>query len=98
MTAVVPRIHDGATKSSQILEWLGEPYHKGPVSANEIVWLYTWIRPTADYTVVPFGHRNIGNSGYKKTLWLLIRDDTVVNHRYEEGLICREAEEGSFYR
>jgi hypothetical protein len=86
-SSVVPRIQKGVTTTSQILHWLGEPYHKEPVSATEITWLYFWARPAADPNVVPFGHRNIGNSGYNKTLWLFIKDDIVVNYTYEEGVI-----------
>jgi len=87
MSSVVPLIENGATTTSQILNWIGEPYHKVQISDTEAVWLYTWARPTANPTVVPFGHREIGNSGYKKTLWLLIKDDIVINHTYEEGII-----------
>ncbi len=86
-SSVVPRIQKGVTTTSQILHWLGEPYHKEPVSATETMWLYTWARPTANPNVVPFGHRNIGTSGYKKTLWLFIRNDIVVSYTYEEGVI-----------
>jgi len=87
MSSVVPLIQNGATTTSQILKWLGEPYYKEPVSETKTIWQYTWARPTANPTVVPFGHREIGNSGYKKTLWLLIKDDIVANHTYEEGII-----------
>ena len=87
MSSTVPRIHKGTTSSSQILRWLGEPYLKEAVSSTETIWLYTWVRPTANMTVVPFGHRNIGTSGYKKSLWLLIKDDIVINYSYEEGVI-----------
>ena len=86
-SSVVPHIKKGVTTTAQILRWLGEPYNKEPKSATKILWLYTWIRPTANATVVPFGHRIIGTSGYKKTLWLLIKDDIVVNYSYEEGVI-----------
>jgi hypothetical protein len=86
-SSVVPRIQKGVTTTSQILHWLGEPFHKEPVSATETMWLYTWARPTANENVVPFGHRNIGTTGYKKTLWLFIKDDIVVNYTYEEGVI-----------
>ena len=86
-SSVVPRIQKGVTTTTQILHWLGEPFHKDPVSATETMWLYTWARPTGNPNVVPFGHRNIGNSGYKKTLWLFIRNDIVVSYTYEEGVI-----------
>lgn len=86
-SAVVSRIKKGVTATPQILRWLGEPYNKKPVSATEAMWLYTWSRPKADPNVVPFGHRNIGTTGYKKTLWLFIKDDIVVNYTYEEGVI-----------
>jgi len=89
ISAVVPHIKRGVTTSSQLLRWLGEPYSKEPVSANTVLWLYTWVRPTANMAVVPFGHRNIGTSGYMKTLWLVIKDDVVVNYTYEEGLYER---------
>jgi hypothetical protein len=91
VSAKVPQIKKGVTTTSQILKWLGEPYDKKPISATEIVWLYTWIRPTANMAVVPFGHRNIGTSGYMKTLWLIIKDDIVVNYTYEEGLFQRQS-------
>ena len=86
-SAVVPRIKKGVTTTSQILRWFGEPYNKKPASATETMWLYTWARPKADLNVVPFGHRNIGTTGYKKTLWLFIRNDVVVSYKYEEGVI-----------
>ena len=86
-SSVVPRIQKGATTTSQILRWLGEPDYKEPVSATETMWLYTWVRPKANPTVVPFDHRNIGTTGYMKTLWIFIRDDIVVNYTYEEGII-----------
>jgi hypothetical protein len=86
-SSVVPRIKKGVTTTSQILQWLGEPFHKEPVSVTETMWLYTWARPTANPNVVPFGHRNIGTTGYKKTLWLFIRNDIVVSYTYEEGII-----------
>jgi len=86
-SSVVPRIKKGVTTTSQILHWLGEPFHKDPVSATETMWLYTWARPKADLNVVPFGQRNIGTTGYKKTLWLFIRNDVVVSYKYEEGVI-----------
>jgi outer membrane protein assembly factor BamE (lipoprotein component of BamABCDE complex) len=86
-SSVVPRIKKGFTTTSQVLRWLGEPYSKEPVSSNEIIWLYNWSRPTADLNVVPFGHRNIGTSGYRKTLWLTIKDGIVVNYIYEEGIV-----------
>jgi hypothetical protein len=86
-SSVVPRIQNGVTTTSQILLWLGEPYEKKPVSATEIMWLYSWARPTANANVVPFGHRTIGTTGYKKTLWLYIKYDIVVNYTYEEGII-----------
>ena len=85
-SSVVTRIQKGVTTTSQILHWLGEPYHKDQVSATETMWLYAWSRPAADPNVVPFGHRNIGTSGYKKTLWLFIKDGIVVNYTYEEGI------------
>ncbi len=87
ISSAVPRIEKGSTPASQILHWFGEPYEKKPLSESETIWLYAWSRPAADPTVVPFGHRNVGNTGYKKTLWLLIRDDVVVNYAYEEGII-----------
>ncbi len=86
-SSVVPRIHKGVTTTSQILHWLGEPCHKEPVSPTETMWLYAWSRPAADPNVVPFGHRAIGATGYKKTLWLIIRNDIVVSYTYEEGII-----------
>jgi len=86
-SSVVPRIQNGVTTTSQILHWLGEPFHKDPISATETMWLYTWARPKANPIVVPFGHRNIGTTGYKKTLWLFIRNDIVVSYKYEEGVI-----------
>jgi len=87
ISSAVPRIQKGVTTTSQILSWLGEPYDKEQVTATEIKWLYTWARPTANVTVVPFGHRNIGNSGYKKTLLLIIKNDIVVYYNYAEGVI-----------
>ena len=86
-SSVVPRIKKGITTTSQILHWLGEPNNKEQVSATETMWLYAWYRPAANPNVVPFGHRNIGTSGYKKTLWLIIRNDIVVSYTYEEGII-----------
>ena len=86
-SSIVPRIEKGVTTTSDILHWLGEPFHKEPVSATETMWLYTWSRPAGNPNVVPFGHRNIGNTGYKKTLWLFIRNDIVVSYTYEEGII-----------
>jgi hypothetical protein len=86
-SSVVPRIQKGVTTTSQILSWFGAPYDEEQVTATEIKWLYTWIRPTANLTVVPFGHRNIGTSGYKKTLLLIIKDDIVVYYNYAEGVI-----------
>jgi len=81
------RIQRGVTTTSQILHWLGEPYDRKQVSATETMWLYTWSRPTANPNVVPFGHRNIGTTGYKKTLLLFIRNDIVGDYTYEEGII-----------
>jgi hypothetical protein len=86
-SSVVPRIKKGITTTSQILHWLGEPNNKKPVSATETMWLYAWSRPAANANVVPFGHRTIGTSGYKKTLWLIIRNDVVVSYTYEEGIM-----------
>jgi hypothetical protein len=86
-SSVPTRIQKGVTTTSQILHWLGEPFDRKQASATEIIWLYTWSRPTADPNVVPFGHRNIGTTGYKKTLWLFFRDGIVTNYRYEEGII-----------
>jgi outer membrane protein assembly factor BamE (lipoprotein component of BamABCDE complex) len=86
-SSLIPRIEKGVTKTSQILSWLGEPSHKEPVSATEIMWLYSWARPTANAAVVPFGHRAIGTTGYKKTLLLIIKDDIVVDYSYAEGII-----------
>jgi hypothetical protein len=87
ISSVVPRIVKGVTTTSQIMRWIGEPYDRKALSATEMVWLYSWSRPTANATVVPFGHRNIGTTGYRKTLWLFIRDDIVINYTYEEGII-----------
>lgn len=87
MSSAVPRIQKGVTRTSEILHWLGEPYDKIPVPANKTMWLYTWVRPTGDPTVVPFGHRNIGYSGYKKKLRLIIKKDVVFDYTYEEGII-----------
>ena len=86
-SSIVPRIQKGVTTTSQILRWLGEPNLKEPVSATEVMWLYTWIRPKANPNVVPFDHRNIGTTGYMKTLWLFIKEEVVVNYTYEEGVI-----------
>jgi hypothetical protein len=86
-SSVVPKIQKGVTTTSQILRWIGEPYNKEPVTATEIKWLYTWARPTANVAVVPFGHRTIGTTGYKKTLLLIIKDDIVVYYSYVEGII-----------
>jgi hypothetical protein len=86
-SSVVIHIKKGITTTSQILKWLGEPYNKDSLSRTEEMWLYSWSRPTANMTVVPFGHRNIGTTGYKKTLWLFIKDGVVVNFTYEEGII-----------
>jgi hypothetical protein len=87
ISSAVSRIQKGVTTTSQLLSWLGEPYDKEQVTATEIMWIYAWARPAANQMVVPFGHRNIGTSGYKKTLWLYIKDDIVVNYTYEEGII-----------
>lgn len=87
ISSAVPRIQKGVTTTSQLLNWLGEPYDKEQVTATEIKWLYIWARPTANVTVVPFGHRNIGTSGYKKTLLLIIKNDVVVYYNYAEGVI-----------
>jgi hypothetical protein len=87
ISSAVPRIQKGITTTSQILSWLGDPYHKEQVSVTEIMWIYAWARTTANPNVVPFGHRTIGTTGYKKTLWLYIKDDIVVNYTYEEGII-----------
>lgn len=87
MASVVPRIQRGTTTAAQIMGWLGEPYEKKSVSASEAIWLYNWSRPAANPNVVPWGHRNVGNTGYKKTLWLLIKNDFIVNYTYEEGII-----------
>ncbi len=86
-SAVVPRIQTGVTTASQILQWLGEPYYKKPVSTNDIIWLYSLTRPKVDTMVVPFGKRSIGNAGLKKTLWILISNDVVVNYSYEEKIL-----------
>ncbi len=86
-SAIVPKIKMGTTTTSQILKWLGEPFYKKQISETDMVWLYSWSRPTADMKVVPFGHRNIGTTGIKKILWLFIRNDTVVNYTYEEKVI-----------
>ena len=87
MSSAVSRIQKGNTTTAQILAWIGEPYEKKTLSATETVWIYSWTRPTADRNVLPFGMRAIGNRGYRKTLWLLIRDDIVANYTYEEGII-----------
>ena len=86
-SSVVPKIQKGVTTTSQILSWLGDPYNKEQVTVTETKWLYTWARATGNATVVPFGHRNIGNQGYKKTLLLIIKDNIVVYYSYMEGLI-----------
>jgi len=86
-SASVSHIKKGVTTFSQILKWLGEPSYTKPISADEMMWLYSWSRPTADLTVVPFGHRNIGTTGIKKILWLYIRGNVVVNYTYEEKVI-----------
>ena len=86
-SSVVSKIHKGVTTTSQILHLLGEPLQKESVSTTDTIWLYAWSRPTGDPNVVPFGHRNIGTTGYKKTLWLFIRNDIVVSYTYEEGII-----------
>jgi hypothetical protein len=86
-SAVVPRIKKGVTTTSQILKWFGEPYDKEQVTATEIKWLYTWFRPTGNANVVPFNHRTIGTTGYRKTLLLIIKDDIVVYYTYMEGII-----------
>ena len=86
-SAVIPRIQMGVTTASQILRWLGEPHYKKPISETETLWLYSWSRPAADLTVVPFGHRNIGTTGIKKILWLYISNNIVVTYTYEEKII-----------
>ncbi len=86
-SAFVPRIKMGTTTTAQILKWLGEPHYKKTISESEMMWLYSSSRPSADYTVVPFGHRNIGTTGIKKTLWLFISNDIVVNYTYEEKIM-----------
>ena len=86
-SAVVPHIQMGVTTESQILKWLGEPYYKKPLTETEMIWLYSWSRPAADLSVVPFGHRNIGTTGLKKILWLYIRNNIVVTYTYEEKVL-----------
>ncbi len=86
-SAAIPQIQKGVTTTSQILQWFGEPYYKKAVSATDIIWLYSWSRQAVDPTVVPFGHRSIGNAGYRKILWILIRNDVVVNYAYEEKIL-----------
>ncbi len=87
MSSAISRIEKGVTTTGQVLAWIGEPYEKKALSPSETIWIYNWARPTADPSVLPFGHREIGNRGYRKSLWLLIKDDIVVNYTYEEGII-----------
>ncbi|HEX9079393.1 MAG TPA: hypothetical protein VF795_07380 [Desulfuromonadaceae bacterium] len=87
MSSAISRIEKGTTTTAQILAWIGEPYERRVVSPSETVWIYNCARPTADPNVVPFGMRAIGNRGYRKSLWLMIKDDVVVNYTYEEGII-----------
>jgi len=86
-SSVVQHIQKGVTTTSEIVDWLGEPGYKEKISATEILWLYAWSRAKGDPNVVPFGHRSIGNTGYKKILWIFFKDGLVVNYTYEEGII-----------
>ena len=89
----VNEIEKGVTTTSQVLSWFGEPYSKVPVSASAVKWHYGWARTTANVTPGVFG-RTVDTKGMKKSLWLFIQNDVIVNYTYEEGPFEKHTKSG----
>jgi hypothetical protein len=77
-------IQNNQTTTTEIIKWFGEPFAKKIVSTNQIGWLYEWNQSTLT-TDRSTKTVNTRETGYRKKLELLIIDDVVRNHIYDEG-------------
>ena len=80
----VEKIEKGVTKSSQLVEWFGEPYTKTVISGTEEKWIYMYSSGTATASSGILTMK-LENSGTQKTLDVLISNGVVVNYAYSEG-------------
>ena len=75
----VSQIKKGVTTADGIVAIYGEPDKKEIVSANQVMWHYTYL--TTEHKTHNFSSLET-TTGYKKNLDILLQDDIVINFAY----------------
>jgi outer membrane protein assembly factor BamE (lipoprotein component of BamABCDE complex) len=88
----VSQIKKGVTAADGIVTLYGEPDTKEIVSANQVMWHYTYLteeHKTHSGMFLPVVERT---TGYRKNLDILLQDDIVINFTYVKVPIQSEKE------
>jgi len=88
----VNQIRKGVTTASAIAALYGEPDSKEILSANDVMWHYTYVNEEHKTRSAPFTATVTQTSGYRKRLDILLRDDVVLNFTYVKAPIQAQAE------
>jgi outer membrane protein assembly factor BamE (lipoprotein component of BamABCDE complex) len=88
----VSQLQKGVTKADGVVTLYGEPDTKEIVSANQIMWHYTYLTQLHTTHSGMFMPTVEQVTGYKKNLDILLQDDTVINFAYVKVPIQSEKE------
>jgi outer membrane protein assembly factor BamE (lipoprotein component of BamABCDE complex) len=91
----VSQIKKGVTTADGVVAIYGEPDRKEIVSANQVMWHYSYLseqHKTHSGMFIPVVEHI---TGYKKNLDILLQDDTVINFTYVKVPIESEKESSS---
>lgn len=78
----VNQIKKGVTTADGVVALYGEPDTKEILSANQIMWHYTYLTQVYEKHTGMFTPVVEQTTGYKKNLDILLQDDTVINYAY----------------
>ena len=81
--AHINSIKKGVTTSGELISLLGQPLDKSVLSANEVVWGYSWKKVTYQTTQGSDGPV-VTSQGDKQTLEVLLKDGVVENYNYQD--------------
>lgn len=78
----VSQIKKGVTTADGVVALLGEPDTKAIVSANQVMWHYTYMTIENQTHSGMFIPTVVTTTGYRKNLDILLQDDIVLNFTY----------------
>lgn len=88
----VGQIKKGATTAGGVVALYGEPDTKEIVSANQIMWHYTYLTEEHKIHSGLYQPEVEQTTGYRKNLDILLQDDLVINFAYVKVPIQSEKE------